>query len=132
MLNGRDQRPVHHGRVARQERLDLDAEWRERAWQSPDHVGEAAGLDQRKGLRRDRQDAQIAHAVSAASRLIMGMVMRQMPLSVRRNLCASSTGSSPTTRPSGICTPRSMTTFFKRTRWPISAYGKTTLASTVE
>ena len=121
MLNVCRRQLVHHGRIAGQERADLDAEWRERAGQGAGDIGEAAGLDQRKDFRRDRQDAQAAHAASAVSRLIMGVVMRQMPLSVRRKRRASSSGSSPTTRPSGMCTPRSTTTFFSRTCWPISA-----------
>ena len=38
----------------------------------------------------------------AESLSIIGWVIRQMPLSVRRKRLASSSGSSPTTRPSGI------------------------------
>ena len=48
----------------------------------------------------------------------MGWVMRQTPLSLRRKRLASSSGSSPTTRPSGILTPRSTTTRLSRApRW---------------
>ena len=102
-----------HGRVARQERADLDAERRERARQSPDHIGEAAGLDQRKDFRGDRQDAQIAHAARSEPidhRLgdqADALVGAAEPLAHR----------APDPRrppdPSGMCTPRSMMTLLQ-------------------
>ena len=55
------------------------------------------------------------------NRSIIGSVMRQMPLSVRRKRAASCSGSSPTTSPSGILTPRSMMTRRRRAPRPISA-----------
>src|ERR1700685_1986378 len=72
------------------------------------HIGEAAGLDDRVDFRGDREDANGAHVASPS---IIACVIRQMPCSVVRNLFASCSGSSPTTSPTGIRTPRSMTTF---------------------
>ena len=65
----------------------------------------------------------------ASSRSTIGCVIRQMPLSVRRKRRASKSGSSPTTRPSGIHTPRSTMTFVSRADRPISTPGNTTACS---
>ena len=45
---------------------------------------------------------------------LAGLVMSVTPVSLTRNHLASSSGSSPTTRPSGMCTPRSITTLDSR------------------
>ena len=50
--------PVQHGRIARHQRAHLDALLRQRRRQRADHIGEAAGLDQRKDLRGDRENLQ--------------------------------------------------------------------------
>ena len=113
--------PIHDLRITWQQGGDGDAERRQREGQRTGDIREAAGLDQREDFGRDRQDAQIAHAARRWRLLIIWVVIRQMPFSVRRKRRASSSGSSPTTRPSGMCTPRSTTTFFSRTCWPISA-----------
>ena len=60
-------------------------------------------------------------AAQFISRSIIGWVIRQIPLSVRRKRAASCSGSSPTTRPSGMQTPRSMMTRRSRAPRPISA-----------
>ena len=60
------------------------------------------------------------------SAAIIGWVISVTPPGVRKKRRASSAGSSPTTRPSGILTPRSTTT---RRKWewrPISTSGRTT------
>jgi hypothetical protein len=49
----------------------------------------------------------------------MGWVTSVTPSSVRRNHCASKSGSSPITSPSGMLTPRSTTTFFSREPRPM-------------
>ena len=64
--------------------------------------------------RRRREPAYAMQTALEASRSIIGCVIRQMPLSVRRKRCASRSGSSPTTRPSGMRTPRSTTTLASR------------------
>ena len=69
------------------------------AGRAPATSARPAGLDQREDFRGDGQDLQ-AH--QSPSRSIIGWVIRQMPLSVRRKRLASSSGSSPTTRPSGM------------------------------
>ena len=84
---------------------------RERA----DDVGKPPRLDDRIDFGGDRKNAKRRHASSLS---IIDCVMRVMPRGVVRNRFASSSGSSPTTRPSGIRTPRSITTFFNRARRP--------------
>ena len=108
---------VKHVRIARYQRARLDPFSFQRRRQGTRHIGEATGLDKRKNLRGDRKHANRLHADSLS---IIGWVIRQMPCSVRRNRWASLPGSSPTTNPSGICTPRSMMTFFNRVPRPIS------------
>lgn len=97
-------------RVAGNERTHPDAEGAHRRRQRARDIGEAARLDERIDLRGDAEDRDHAAFVSLS---IIGWVIRQMPLSVRRKRRSSSCGSSPTTRPSGIRTPRSTTTFFR-------------------
>ena len=94
-------------RIDGQHHPHLDAVMLERRRQGAHHIGKPTGLHQRKHLRCD---SQYFRHFWAASLSIIGWVMRQTPVSVRRNRFASSSGSSPTTRPSGISTPRSMTT----------------------
>jgi hypothetical protein len=77
-------------------------------------VFEPAGLDQ---ISAAAEGGLAGHARILS---IIGRVMRKAPRSVRRKRLASSSGSSPTTSPSGICTPRSMTTFFSRAERPTS------------
>ena len=62
-------------------------------------IGKATRLDDRIDFRGDRKNAKRHHAFSLS---IIGCVMRQMPSGVIRNRFASSSGSSPTTKPSGI------------------------------
>src|SRR5690606_23339111 len=81
------------------------------------NVDPSAGLDQWIDLGRDRENL---HQVSLSririrqlpSLSIISCVIRQMPFSETRNRFASSAGSSPTTSPSGMRTPWSMTTRF--------------------
>ena len=70
-------RPGQHAGITRKQSGDDHAMRRERGRQSPDHVGQAAGLDQRIGLRRDGQD------LHHDRRSIISGVIRQMPLWVR-------------------------------------------------
>ncbi len=100
------------------QRPHVDVLAHDRARESAGYVGEAPGLDERKHLRRDRQNLNGAHRVSFS---IIGPVIRVTPLSVRRKRLASSAGSSPTTRPSGIFTSLSITTLLRRTCRPICA-----------
>ena len=103
--------------VAGRQRDRRDIFARQRARQGAHDVGEAARLDQRKDFRGDGENLQLRHGASLSN---IGWVIRQMPSSVRRNRLASSSGSSPTTRPSGMTTPRSTTTFESWTFRPIS------------
>ena len=66
--------------------------------QSARHVGQATCLDQRKDLGRDGQNRDRRHPRSPS---IIDGVIRQMPFSERLNRRASSSASSPTTRPGG-------------------------------
>ena len=91
------------GGIARNERAHRYALACQRGRQCADHIGQAAGLDQRIDLGGDCENAQRLHL---PNRSIIGCVIRQMPRAVRRKRLASSTGSSPTTSPAGICTPR--------------------------
>ena len=60
----------------------------------------------------------------ASIRSSIGCVIRHTPAALRRKRCASRSGFSPTTRPSGMRTPRSMTTFVSRADRPISTLGQ--------
>ena len=104
-------------RVARQHHPHLDIVGGERLGQGARDIGKAAGLDQREDFGSDREDT---HRVGYPSRSIIVWVIRQMPLSVRRKRRASSSGSSPTTSPSGMRTPRSITTLLSRAERPMS------------
>ena len=103
-------------RVGGDERPHLDAFACERAGQRAGDIGKPPGLDEREDLRGDGEDFQLAHCASLS---IIGWVIRVTPLSVRRNRLASSSGSSPTTRPSGMLTSLSMTALTSRTLRPI-------------
>ena len=103
-------------RVAGEKRSDLDAFPRQRAGQRAGHVCEPSGLYEREDLRGDRENFQLAHCASLS---IIGWVIKVTPLSVRRNRLASSSGSSPTTRPSGMRTSLSMTAFERRAWRPM-------------
>jgi hypothetical protein len=79
----------------------------------------APGSDRRRNSRPDRppgrrwrgRTARILDArVQVPSRSSIACVIRQMPFSVRRKRRASLSGSSPTSSPSGMVTPRSITT----------------------
>jgi len=61
---------IHDRRIAGQKRGHFDPERREGTGQRTDHIGEPAGLDQRKGFRRDRQDAWFAHAAARCCKII--------------------------------------------------------------
>ena len=106
----------HHRRVGGHEGPHLDPFAGERRGQRADHVGKAPGLDERKDLRSDGENFQLAHCASLS---IIGWVIRVTPLSVRLNCLASSSGSSPTTRPSGMRTSLSMTALTSRTLRPM-------------
>ncbi len=109
-------------RIARNQRAHRDALARERHRQRADDVRETAGLDERVDLGRNREDVHSPlHVAAVASRSIIGCVMRQTPSGVRRKRAASSSGSSPTTSPSGIFTSASMITLASRAPRPISA-----------
>ena len=108
---------VDHRRVAGDQRVGVDAVARQRRGQRADDIREAAGLDQRIDLGRDRKDAQALHF---GRRSIIGCVMRHTPRSVRRKRAASTSGSSPTTSPSGIFTPESTITSVSLACRPIS------------
>src|SRR5258708_39432114 len=99
---------VKHVRIARYQCARLDPFSFQRRRQGTRHIGEATGLDKGKNLRGDRKHANRLHADSLS---IIGWVIRQKPWSVRRNRGAWLPGSSPTTNPSGICTPRSLMAF---------------------
>ena len=79
------------------------------------HVHPGPAVDVGRVFLGEQRDL---HRSSAS---IIGWVTRQTPRSVRRNRLASNSGSSPTTRPSGMRTPRSTTTFFSRACRPIVA-----------
>ncbi len=104
--------------IGRDQRPHVDVLAHQRAGQGAGDVGKAPRLDEREDLRGDRQNLQAAHRLSFS---IIGPVMSVTPLSVRRKRLASSTGSSPTTRPSGIVTSLSITTLLSRTCRPICA-----------
>ena len=106
-----------HGRIARHQRRDMDALGRQRGRERADDIGEPSGLDQRIDLGGDGEDVERAHLRASS----IGWVIRQMPFSVRRKRLASKSGSSPTTRPSGICTRESTTTLRSRAERPTSA-----------
>ena len=106
----------HHRRVGGNDGPDLNPFAGERRGQRADDVGEPASLDERENLRGDGENFQLAHCASLS---IMGWVIKVTPLSVRRNRLASSSGSSPTTRPSGIRTSLSMMALTSRALRPI-------------
>ncbi len=108
---GRWQRRQHR-RIPRQQRGDDHILLRQRAGQRARDIGQSPRLDERKELGGDGQDLQLAHRSSAS---IIGCVMRQMPEAERRNRLASSSGSWPTTRPSGMFTAASTMTLVRCT-----------------
>ena len=108
---------IQYPRIARHQRTHRDALRGERARQRAGDIGEATGLDQRKDLRDHREDVDRRHHPNRSS---IGWVIRQTPCSVRRKRCASASGSSPTTSPSGIRTPRSTMTLRRRAERPMS------------
>ena len=117
-----------HRRIARDQGAHLDILGGQRRRQRAGHIGEAAGLDQRDRFRtrpRERASGFIEHSLS-----IIGWVIRQMPLSVRRKRSASSSGSSPTTRPGGMRTPCPRSHCCSRAPRPISTSGRITAFST--
>ncbi len=107
-----------HGRIAGDQGTHRDALGGQRRRQRTSHIGEPAGLDQGVDFRCYRE--QLEGRRHVLSRSIIGWVIRQTPRPVRRKRLASASGSSPTTSPSGICTPRSMTTLVSRAERPIS------------
>src|SRR5260221_9953457 len=85
--------------ISRHQGSRFDSVSFQRGWERADDVGKAARLDHRVDFRGDRKDTNGRHSFSLS---IIGCVMRQMPCGVIRNRFASSSGSSPTTKPSGI------------------------------
>ncbi len=109
-----------HRRIAGDEARQLYPLRRQRRWQRAGHIGKPAGLDERGGLRRHRKDAhRHAYSLRLYSFAIMSRVTSTTPLSDTRNRCASSTGSSPITMPSGMRTPESMMTLDSRAPRPM-------------
>ena len=108
---------AHHCRISRNERHHRDTFGGKRPSKRAGNIGKAPGLDQRIDFRNDREDRDLAHAPSLS---IICWVMRTIPSPVRRNRLASASISSPTTRPSGIFTPRSITTLVSRAARAIS------------
>jgi hypothetical protein len=106
----------HDRRVARDEGPNLDVLAGKRSRQRADDIGKPPCLYEREDLRRDGENFQFTHCASLS---IMGLVIKVTPLSVRRNRLASSSGSSPTTRPSGMRTSLSMIALESRTLRPI-------------
>ncbi len=102
---------LHHRAIAGHEGAHLDALCRQCPRQGAGHVGQPPGLDQRHAFRGDGQHT--GH-FSASLRSSIRWVMSVTPPGLTRNHRASSSGSSPTTSPSGMCTPRFMTTFLSR------------------
>ena len=99
----------HHLGVARQQHPHGDTMRRQRRRQRANDVGEPTRLDQRVGFRGDGQDFDHGGQLLARRLLgrhdslsIIGWVTSVTPSAVRRNHCASNSGSSPTTSPSGI------------------------------
>src|SRR5580700_5869522 len=119
---------LHDIGVSRNERTRLDRFRLQGDRQRSRHVGEAAGFNKGKDLRGNAKDTNRIHAFNPS---IIGCVIRQMPCAVTRKRFASSSGSSPTTSPSGIRTPRSITTFFSRALRATLTYGSTTAFSTL-
>src|SRR5689334_15527854 len=116
-----------HPRIARHQRADRHTLSRKRDRQSARDIREATCLDQREDLGDDSENVERRHYPRRSS---IGWVIRHIPLSVRRKRSASASGSSPTTSPSGIRTPRSIMTLLSRAPRPMSTYGITTLSST--
>ncbi len=82
-----------------------------------------SGCWRRSPCPRTRTDADVQRPLTprySGSRSIMGCVIKTRPLAVLRKRLASFSGSSPTTSPAGITTPRSMTTSRSRAPRPIS------------
>ncbi|OIQ68650.1 hypothetical protein GALL_497540 [mine drainage metagenome] len=77
------------------------------------HIGQPSGLEQGVNLGTNLQYVQLCIAFYE-SRASMSRVISTTPLSVRSKRCASSSASSPTTKPSGRSQPRSTTTLRKR------------------
>ena len=97
---------IENCRMSRQQQADVDLPGGECRRQRRNHIGEAAGLDQRIDLGGKVKDAHsfpVAYACSSRSSICR--VISVTPFSVRRKRRASSSGSSPTTRPSGIVQP---------------------------
>src|SRR3981189_30915 len=89
----------------------FDVPGSQRGRKRPGDVGKASCFDDRIDFGGNRENAKRCHTSSLS---IIGCVISVMPCAVVRNLLASNSGSSPTTRPSGMRTPRSITTFFNR------------------
>src|SRR6185437_4301008 len=108
-------RLAHDRRITGDQRAHQHAMRRQGARQRPGHVGQPTRLDQRVGFRRDRKN--IYHLL-ARYLSIIACVTSVTPSSVRRNQRRSNSASSPTTNPSGMLTPRSMTTLWRRAPRP--------------
>ena len=67
---------IHHRRVTGDQGAHRDAFLRENGRQRADHVAQAAGLDHRIGLRRDREDANASHTTSQSPRPLAGWLIR--------------------------------------------------------
>src|SRR5262249_13197759 len=102
-----------------------DPELAQRRGQAGGHISQASGLHERIKLGNDRENFHVSLS-------IIGCVIRQTPLSVRRKRLASSSGSSPTTSPEGMRTPRAMMPWLRRTERSISPSGSPTAFSTRE
>ena len=91
------------------------------------HVGEAAGLEEREDLGTNLEYVHGGHPWRASS---ICWVTSTTPPSVRWKRRASSSGSSPITRPSGSSQPRSMTTLRSR-QWRLICTSGSTTASLI-
>lgn len=111
--------------VAGKHDAGVDADAGQCGRQRADHVGEAAGLDERQDLGGDLEDAQRLRSFHAlSSRASIWRVTRVTPFWVRRKRRASSAGSSPITRPSGMQQPWSSTQQVRRAWRPTSTSGR--------
>src|SRR3712207_3364068 len=87
---------LQHGRIAGNERENRHGLPSKGGRKGSGDVGQSACFDDGKDLGRNGQNLQRPHPANLS---IMGLVIRQMPFSVRRKRWASSSGSSPTTSP---------------------------------
>src|SRR6266700_4439389 len=101
--------------ISRHQGPRFDVIGSQRGRERADDIGKASRFDDRIDFGSDGKNAKWRHASSLS---IIGWVIRVMPCAVVRNRLASNSGSSPTTRPSGMWTPRSITTFFNRAPRP--------------